>query len=360
MSPKAPSIVGVALGEERVAWLRNAAQKAFPGSYVTAVGSLEMALQGPETADEILVLSQPSASEMQEAARVTDATGLPRWTVLAFATEAPPTAPAMFIPENADAPVVEYALQSSLSRHRLSRELARARGDLRTIAYRVSHDLRAPLGGIVTTGEALKEALEDSAHSGAAMMDTIFESADRMAKMIERVSFVARASANSITKARIDMGDIWWSVQQRLERQMLQTKATLVTPPSWPVVHGVASWLEVVWWNLLANALQHGGKGLRIEVGCAEDESGHRFWVHDNGSGVASERRRQLFQPFHTLHNMNSKRGFGLSIVHRLMELQDGVCGYEPLPAGGSKFWFALPVEKTSQAVHADTPMRSP
>lgn len=360
MSPKAPSIVTVGLSGELQAVVLGAVRTALPAATVTTAGSLVEVLEWPEVWNELLVLNQPSKAAVDQALRATDAQGLPRWTVVAFTGDSPAAAMEAILPEKANEALVAQALKSALIRHSLRRELAQARGDLRTIAYRVSHDLRTPLGGIVTTAEALKESLEESAHSGAAMMDTIFDSAEHMTKMIERVSFVARASANSITKARIDMGDIWWSVQQRLERQMLQAKTSLVTPPSWPVVHGVASWLEVVWWNLLANSLQHGGKGLRIEVGCDEKEDGHRFWVRDNGGGVAPERRRQLFQPFHTLHNMNSKRGFGLSIVHRLMELQAGDCGFEPIPDGGSCFWFVLPAEGAApdDQVVAPSPVR--
>ncbi|MGA2030108.1 MAG: hypothetical protein ABSG87_08555, partial [Verrucomicrobiota bacterium] len=46
-----------------------------------------------------------------------------------------------------------------VTREELLQENARLRGDLLTVAVRVSHDLRTPLGGIVNTGELLQEIL---------------------------------------------------------------------------------------------------------------------------------------------------------------------------------------------------------
>ena len=42
----------------------------------------------------------------------------------------------------------------------LLQENKRLRGDLLTVARRISHDLRTPLGAIVTTGEIVKEVLQ--------------------------------------------------------------------------------------------------------------------------------------------------------------------------------------------------------
>jgi signal transduction histidine kinase len=140
----------------------------------------------------------------------------------------------------------------------------------------------------------------------------------------------------------VKMGEVVFNVRQRLESIVLKKNATLAEPASWPEAKGVNFWLEVVWWNLLANALQH-GKGL-IELGWQEGKAELRFWVCDNGEGVPAEKRDKLFQPFHTLYEANASQGLGLSIVQRLMELQGGNCGYEPRLDGGSCFYFTLPV----------------
>jgi signal transduction histidine kinase len=238
------------------------------------------------------------------------------------------------------------------TREELLRENARLRGDLLTIAHRISHDLRTPLGGIVTTSEILKEILAENSSSPASLMTPLFDSVEDMAKLIENVGFVLKASANPPAKETVKMEEIVFRTLQRLEARILKKKTTISEPAAWPEVKGVFTWLETVWGNLLANALQH-GKG-RIELGWRQENGEFRFWVADNGGGVAPEKHDALFQPFHALHKPNAAGGLGLSIVQRLVELQGGICGYEQLP-GGARFFFTLPAVKP-----AETPGRSP
>jgi signal transduction histidine kinase len=225
----------------------------------------------------------------------------------------------------------------------LERELARLRGDLLTIGSRVAHDLRTPLGGLVSTGEVLKEILAELDPSSATVTAPLFHSADELAKLIKQVSFVTKATVRPLPKAPVQMGLIVSGVMQRLESRILKQPATVVESGSWPEVAGVASWLEFIWWNFLMNALQHAGEKPHVELGWRKETNAFRFHVSDNGGGVPVDLQTVLFQPFDTLHKPDSTRGLGLSIVRRLVELQDGNCGYEPNPNGGACFFFTLP-----------------
>ena len=108
--------------------------------------------------------------------------------------------------------------------------------------------------------------------------------------------------------------------------------------------------------NLLANALEHGKDEVRIELGFTALDKEIRFWISDHGEGVPADKLHNLFQPFHLLHRTDARKGLGLSIVRRLVELQDGQCGYVPLSSGGSTFYFTLPSESQSVAAPAHEP----
>ena len=228
-----------------------------------------------------------------------------------------------------------------MSREELARENARLRGDLLTIAHRISHDLRTPLGGVIAASEALKEILADN--EAAALVDSILGSTDEICKLIKRTSFITKASASPVAKEAVAMGLVVGGVLQQLESRSLKARATIIEPASWPKVNGVAAWLDAVWWNLLANALQHAGDAPKIELGWCVEERNFRFFVSDSGGGVAENKRAKLFQPFDSLHGSGSPHGLGLSLVQRLVELQGGVCGYESNPSGGACFFFILP-----------------
>jgi signal transduction histidine kinase len=229
-------------------------------------------------------------------------------------------------------------------REDLARENARLRGDLMTVARRVSHDLRTPLGGIISAGEALKEILADTDPDSMPMVTSALESTEELSHIIKRTSFVLKATAQPEPPQPISMAEPVIAALQRLERRTVVQRASIGQPDSWPEINGVSAWLETVWWNLVANALQHANATpLRIELGWEKVEAQHCFRVCDNGRGVLGARQKQLFQPFERLHEPDAGPGLGLSIVRRLVELQGGTCGYEANPLGGACFSFVLP-----------------
>ncbi|RYD26733.1 MAG: ATP-binding protein, partial [Verrucomicrobiaceae bacterium] len=89
----------------------------------------------------------------------------------------------------------------------------------------------------------------------------------------------------------------------------------------------------------------HGGASPVIELDWIPEPEAksHRFRVRDHGPGVAPSAQGALFHPFYLLHDPNAPRGFGLSIVRTLVEMQGGHCGYSPRPEGGAEFYFTLP-----------------
>lgn len=230
--------------------------------------------------------------------------------------------------------------QSGSEQDRLVRENARLRGDLLTIASRVSHDLRTPLGSILNSGELMREILMEKDPASAVLIDPLFSSVEELQRLIKGLSLVVRASVQPLPKSLVKMDEIVGGVLQEIESRILKKGAGVKSPPAWPEVEGVPSWLAFIWWQLIVNALQHGGP--KIELGWQSDKHEHRFWIRDNGQGVPGPWRAKLFQPFDSLHQPDSTRGLGLSVVQRLVELQDGECGYEQ-NAGGTCFFFILP-----------------
>jgi two-component system, sensor histidine kinase and response regulator len=112
-----------------------------------------------------------------------------------------------------------------------------------------------------------------------------------------------------------------------------------------------------VWVNYLSNAVKYGGLPPRVEVGwSAEDAAGeteaasYRFWVRDNGSGLAPEEQARLYSPYVQLCPTGVEgHGLGLSIVRRIVEKLGGDVGVESVVGVGSTFWFTLPAADPGQ-----------
>lgn len=76
------------------------------------------------------------------------------------------------------------------------------------------------------------------------------------------------------------------------------------------------------------------------------DVSADRYTVEtgvtDFGRGVPVDLQDKLFRPFFTTKPQGT--GLGLASIRAIVESHEGTIGVNHLPAGGSRFWFRLPV----------------
>jgi signal transduction histidine kinase len=142
----------------------------------------------------------------------------------------------------------------------------------------------------------------------------------------------------------LDMARIVAEAQRRLTHMIEDYQAEIISPETWPVALGYGPWVEGVWVNYLSNAIKYGGQPPRVEVGATVQADGMvRFWVRDNGPGIAPEERAQLFIPFTRLDQVRTEgHGLGLSIAQRIVEKLDGQVGVESEVGRGSTFSFTL------------------
>ncbi|MEO6002745.1 MAG: HAMP domain-containing sensor histidine kinase [Opitutus sp.] len=335
----------------------EAGRLAFPGIGTTVISDLADARNNRLTprSGALLVLFEPDAAVLAEARAATDIAGLPAWGVVPFISTPPSETsdPDAIHSVDWNPPTVARALRWARERHRLQRENARLRGDLLTFGTRITHDLRTPLGGVLTTTEMLREVLAEDAPNDVALTQPILDSTEGLVKLIERASFFARTSASREPRRTLDMSGPFWNAFQHLEGTMMKAQSSFTYPSAWPSVEGHESWLEGVWRALLTNAIQHGVPGSKIEAGWSTESNEHRFWVRNEGT-VQVEKEPRLFFPFHRLHESGAPRGLGLPTVQRLVEMEGGHCGFTIPNPGTVEFFFCLP--SASEKVTSLTP----
>jgi signal transduction histidine kinase len=306
----------------------------------------EAAVEGER---EVVLVLADLASEVDAAMAATDHRRLPRWAVVVLGTEQAPIGAEAIDWADWEPRLLARALRASISQLALRRKLERERGDVWTIGRRLTHDLRNPLGCIVTTAEMLKEVLQEEAPTQSELLEPILDATAEMLDLLNRVHVMAKASAQPRLPERFDMEAPLQATLERLQREITRRRATVVAPEVWPEVAAVRPWMETVWWNLVANALRHAGDAPQIEAGWRRERDELVFFVADRGPGVAADRLKLLFTPFDQLHQRHGG-GIGLSIVHRLVELHGGYCAYRPRPGGGSEFSFSLPGQEGTSA----------
>lgn len=99
-----------------------------------------------------------------------------------------------------------------------------------------------------------------------------------------------------------------------------------------------------VFQNLLSNAIKYNDKqDAKIEVGMEDAGEFYKFFVKDNGQGIADRDQEKVFKLFTVTDNVSSadsSTGVGLNMLKVLVEEQGGKLWVESKKGKGSCFFF--------------------
>jgi signal transduction histidine kinase len=240
--------------------------------------------------------------------------------------------------------------------------------ELDAFGHTVAHDLKNPLMVInVSIDGLIREFGSSGSAKAAKMLEFISDGTKQMINIIESLLMLAGVKKINQKDFEVFPSDV--SVNDALKRLEYLIEANNVKiekPDYWPSVYGYAPWITEIWANYINNAIKYGGKPAEhiqpsIELGYDIPNNTNkktefiRFWVKDNGTGIAKEKIPTLFKEFSRLDNTTGKEGhgLGLSIVKLIVARFNGEVGVESELGKGSLFYFTLPVKKMED-VHTD------
>jgi signal transduction histidine kinase len=103
--------------------------------------------------------------------------------------------------------------------------------------------------------------------------------------------------------------------------------------------------INLVFDNLVGNAIRHSPKGGRIVVRARPQTAWVRFEVEDQGPGIPVEYQQRIFEKFFRMPGTKGEGiGLGLYISREIVVAHGGEMGVETEPGKGSRFWFTLRV----------------
>ena len=225
----------------------------------------------------------------------------------------------------------------------------------------VAHELNNPLSVVLGRAIMLEEEIDEPGIRDS--LGRLRAAAERCARIVR--SFLALARQKPREPKAVDVRTIIDSgleiLASGLRSAGIETFRT--DPPHLPLVSADEDELHQVFLNLVVNAQQAmesveysptipAARGLWLDTGTSGDEV--LIKVADNGPGVPSALRDQIFDPFYTTKPVGEGTGLGLSVCHRIISDHGGTITVEDRPGGGACFIVALPVWRT----HAD-PMAS-
>jgi len=211
----------------------------------------------------------------------------------------------------------------------------------------VSHEIKTPLSVIQSYATALQN---DSlpANERHDYAKTIVEASQKLSLLVSNILKLNKLEnqeilpearpfnlGEQIRRAAVAFEDLW-------ERKNIGFEAELEEV----IVCYDESMLEIVWNNLLSNALKFTNTGGSIFVRLTADNGYAQVSVGDTGCGMAEETKKHIFDKFYQGDNSHSQEGngLGLALVKRTINLLGGTITVESLPGDGTTFTISLKI----------------
>ncbi|RZS39315.1 two-component system sensor histidine kinase KdpD [Herbihabitans rhizosphaerae] len=268
----------------------------------------------------------------------------------------------------ADRTVLEAAAGQALMalrQQRMAADAAEARRhaeatELRTaLLSAVGHDLRTPLTSIkAALGTLRAPDISLSTEDEAELLETIEESTDRLAGLIDNLLDSSRLATGAVAP-RVKPVGYDEVVARALSGVDGRDRISVDVDEALPRVLADAGLLERVVANVVDNALRHGVAGVARKSDPREPPVALRASAHadqvelrvvDNGKGLPKGTAESAFAPFQRLgdRDATSGVGLGLSVAKGFTDAMGGTIRAEDTPGGGLTVVISLPTEDGS------------
>jgi signal transduction histidine kinase len=216
-----------------------------------------------------------------------------------------------------------------------------------TFLAMLGHDLRSPLGAIITSAQFLQE-IGDLSPQTETLASRIVSSGLRMNHMVDDLLDFTRSqlgSAIPITRTHIDLETV---IRDAVEE-------VVASRPDTPVHLEITGDLtgsfdkgriSQVLSNLLTNARTHGASGSRITVKAQGTASTVIVSVHNLGSPIPRADFHRIFEPMSSVESKSRDAGhlgLGLYIAKQIVSGHGGSIEVDSEEAAGTTFTFKLP-----------------
>jgi len=173
------------------------------------------------------------------------------------------------------------------------------------------------------------------------------EECERLQGIVDELLDLARLQSGKVDLAREEIG-VELLVDRAVHSMRSMASSSGVELAGEPLIEGAVvsvdpQRIDLVFTNLIENALRHTPSGGRVVVRAVEAGDDVRFEVVDSGPGIPESERSRIFEKFYRgPGSSGGGAGIGLSIASDVVRAHGGAIGVDSEPGKGSTFWFTL------------------
>ncbi|MEM6595570.1 MAG: ATP-binding protein, partial [Pseudomonadota bacterium] len=242
-------------------------------------------------------------------------------------------------------------------------ELREANGRLESFNSIAAHDLVAPLRNLRLLHQWVRDDLDElgvelseGLSENLASIDTLLERQGTMIKDLLNYTTIAE----NVVPERFDPADLFAKI---LDLSNIKPGFQISLPTEVPALFANPTEFEIVLRNLVSNAVKHHDKVQgRILIRARTDGAFCIFEVEDDGPGIPSSMRAEVFEPFVRLKSKDqgAGTGLGLSFIKRAVTHWGGhVSIHSPSKGRGSVFRFTVPLARGHDTENANFASRA-
>ncbi len=227
------------------------------------------------------------------------------------------------------------------------KELDALREDMLAMIY---HDLRSPLGNIVSSLDMMKDMLPEDEDINS-MLTIANHSTARIQRLINSLLDINRfesgkpisdhKAVDPLALIEESIRDVEPSANGRNQQVENKTSAPL------PLIWVDRDMVQRVLINLLENAIKFTPLEGHIEIGAQRTDDGFvKFFVRDNGPGIPLADIERVFDKFTRLRGKNKPGGLGIGLAFCRLAVRGhgGQIWAESEVDKGATFYFTLPI----------------
>lgn len=211
----------------------------------------------------------------------------------------------------------------------------------------VSHEMKTPIAVIKNAAELIHADASDR-QKCLEYSETIMDAADRLSNLVTDILKLNKLEHQQISpdvevyelstqlcECLLNYEDIWDRKHLNIDVQIDEMV----------YIQADISLMELVWNNLMSNAIKFTDNGGTVTICQRKDEQYVSVSFADTGCGMSEDCVKHIFDKFYQGDTSHAKEGngLGLALVKRVLELMQGSIAVESSVGKGTTFTVTLP-----------------